>query len=195
MLSVHCRRPTDKHYGLPDYACGRTIVETLNIPVVINGGIYDMETARAVYKETGAHALMCAQGLLKNHRMLTDDAPCPAALAAEYLESCLHYPPPSPLYIRKHLRWMFREELQPIKTTNAAEYKAQFTNWRPRLWTFLVRPYLTSLFQFQQIVHMYCLLAKISVPDSLATLQLPTPTFKNIKAAKSRIGKNVKKDS
>jgi len=85
------------------------------------------------------------------------------------------------LYVRKHLRWIFRDELQPVKSDDPAVFKAQFTDWRPRLWTFLVRPYLTEMIQFQQVVHLYCVLANIAVPESLTLLNLPTPTFKSIK--------------
>ena len=45
----------------------------------------------------------------------------PAYLAAEYLDYCEKYPPPSTLYIRKHLRWIFREELQPAQRYPGAE--------------------------------------------------------------------------
>ena len=185
LLSVHCRRPSDKHYGEPDYECGKLLVETLTIPVCINGGIYDLSKAKHVLKTTGAYSVMCAQGLLKNPRMLMDAKPCVAAVAAEYLASCALYPPPNALYIRKHLRWIFRDAIEPERTKNMEDYKAQFKEWRPRLWTFLVRPYLTSMIQFQQVVHLYCLLAEIELPKELVELNLPVPTFKSIKKAKN----------
>ena len=185
VLAVHCRRAGEKHNGEPDYAAGALLVQALNIPVVINGGIYDSNKAAQVMEQTGCTAVMVAQGLLENHRMLVEENACPSELAAEYLDNCIQWPPPSTLYIRKHLRWIFRKELQPKRTTNMAEYKAQFKEWRPRLWTFLVRPYLTDMFQFQQVVHMYCVLAEIQVPDTLLQLNLPVPTFKNIRAAKN----------
>ena len=181
LISVHCRTPSSKHNGAPDYEAGRLIVNSVNIPVVINGGIESEEKARSVLQQTGAHGVMVAQGLLKNHRMLVDNIPSPSELAAEYLSSCVLHPPPSSLYVRKHLRWIFRDELQPVKSDDPAVFKAQFTDWRPRLWTFLVRPYLTEMIQFQQVVHLYCVLAKIDVPESLTLLNLPTPTFKSIK--------------
>ena len=185
VLAVHCRRPGEKHNGEPDYASGALLVEALDIPVVINGGINNGQKACAVMKETNCHSVMVAQSLLENHRMLVDVNACAGELAAEYLANCVRWPPPSPLYIRKHLRWIFRKELQPVRTSNPEEYKAQFKSWRPKLWTFLVRPYLTDMIQFQQVVHMYCLLSKIVVPDSLLKLKLEAPTFKSIKAAKN----------
>jgi hypothetical protein len=35
-----------------------------------------------------------------------------ASLAAEYLDFCEKYRPPTPYYVRKHLRWVFRGVLQ-----------------------------------------------------------------------------------
>jgi tRNA-dihydrouridine synthase/acylphosphatase len=187
LLAVHCRRAGEKHNGEPDYAAGALLVEALDIPVVINGGIYDGNKAIDVVRQTNCHAVMVAQGLLENHRMLVEQNVCPSILAAEYLESCVKYPPPNPLYIRKHLRWIFRKQLQPKKTTNLADYKKQFTDWRPKLWTFLVRPYLTDMIQFQQVVNMYCNLAKIDVPESLLKLNLPTPSFKSIRHIRDNV--------
>ena len=130
------------------------MVEALGIPVVINGGINNGQKACAVMKETNCHSVMVAQSLLENHRMLVDVNACAGELAAEYLANCVRWPPPSPLYIRKHLRWIFRKELQPVRTSNPEEYKAQFKSWRPKLWTFLVRPYLTDMIQFQQVLQL-----------------------------------------
>ena len=76
-----------------------------------------------------------------------------ADIAAEYLDYAEKYPPPSPLFIRKHLRWIFRKQLQPkSKNPTPEEYK---TNWKSRLWTFLVRPYLTGIDQFRLVVLLF----------------------------------------
>lgn len=178
LLAVHCRRRKDKHGGLPDLAAGAKLVRSLNIPVVINGGVNSVSAATRVLNTTGAYAVMAAQGFLENPCLLNFNHDCrtadPAFLAAEYLNFAEQYPPPSALYIRKHLRWIFRKELEPVD-----RMAVNFSDWRPRLWTFLVRPYLETIEQFRAVVVLYANLNDSKVPTSLE--YLPKPTFRSIK--------------
>eukprot|EP00978_Attheya_sp_CCMP212_P001054 scaffold2161_cov57-Attheya_sp.AAC.2 len=184
LLTVHCRGRTDKHNGEARFDTGATLIKALDIPVIINGSISSSSDVERVVRETGAHGVMVARGFLENHRMLQKEGKekeriDPAALAAEYLDFAEKYPPPSPLYIRRHFRWMFRGELQPDSSD-----KIDFKDWRPRLWTFLVRPYLETIDQFRQVVRLYATLNASTIPPSLA--HLPEPSFKSIRNGKKR---------
>ena len=131
---------------------------------------------------TRATTVMCAQGMLVNPFMLDGvraDSSCAARAAFEYLDSVEEWGVPSALYIRKHLRWIFRAELQPTQKYPPKEAYMGSNGWRPRLWNFLVRPYLTSLYQFRQVVHFFCLKAGVEVPVDISSL--PLPTFKSIR--------------
>eukprot|EP00547_Thalassionema_nitzschioides_P000430 CAMPEP_0194202156 /NCGR_PEP_ID=MMETSP0156-20130528/2256_1 /TAXON_ID=33649 /ORGANISM="Thalassionema nitzschioides, Strain L26-B" /LENGTH=367 /DNA_ID=CAMNT_0038927571 /DNA_START=98 /DNA_END=1201 /DNA_ORIENTATION=- len=170
-LTVHCRQKEDKHDSKPDLQCGRALVAALQIPVIINGAVISsQEDVDTTLKETNATTIMIARPFLSNHRLLKESNPAPACLAAEYLEYCGYYSPPSPLYIQKHLRWIFRRELD-IK---------DFKNWRYHLWTFLARPYLQSLRQFREVVVLYITLSGCNMPEQLR--DVPTPvTFSSIR--------------
>ncbi len=207
MLTVHCRPRVSKHKGAPNFDYGKALVEALDIPVILNGDVSSMEDARRILQSTGAAGVMAARGFLRNPRMLSliegegqaeaqesggaganpsaIRGMChnPAYLAAEYLEYCELYPPPSMLYIRKHLRWIFREELQPAeRKPGAAVFRDPVNGWRAQLWTFLVRPYIDTLDQFRQIVGLFSLKAGVEpLPASIARLPAETFSFKAIR--------------
>jgi tRNA-dihydrouridine synthase B len=65
-LTLHPRSATQRHQGTPDYALVRELVEELDVPVVVSGGLRDAESARRAWEETGAEALMLARGSLGN---------------------------------------------------------------------------------------------------------------------------------
>jgi tRNA-dihydrouridine synthase 1 len=181
LLTVHCRRRVDvRHDVKPDLEAGRRIVAALSpIPVVINGGSYTVDDVTNTLAITHAHAVMVARGFLENPRLLVqpqqhDISIDPAFLAVEYLDSAEESPPPSPLYIRMHLRWIFRSFLHPEQG-----YPESYEDWRPRLWTFLVRPYLETIDQFRQVVALYVKLNCSELPPSLR--DFPDPSFQSIR--------------
>lgn len=194
-IAIHCRRRTDKHDGPPDWVAGAKLVAAMdNFPIVLNGGVLKAEDAHSVMGQTKCHAVMVAQGYLQNHRMFLgkndicndEFATSPAHLAAEYLEYAEQHPPPCYLYIQKHLRWIFRKELQPEDELNI-----DYADWRPRLWGFLVRSYLRTVEQFRLIVALYVKLSMEdghgeddddSIPASIKDL-VKDVTFKTVKMA------------
>ena len=177
MLTVHCRRREEKHQGLPDYDTGGAIVTALDglLPVVINGNMWTLDDARTILNTTKAHAVMAARGFLRNPLLLmssstdtsfTSDGAkttTPLFMAASYLDYCEKHPPPSPLYIRTHFRWIFREELEPNH-----KYDRDYTDWKVRLWTFLVRPYLETIYQFRQVLALYARLKYSTEKDEIS---------------------------
>ncbi|CAB9523629.1 dihydrouridine(20a/20b) synthase [Seminavis robusta] len=162
LLTIHCRQRTDKHDGIPNLQVARDVVhalkeDSISMPIVLNGWHWkDVPHALA---STGAYGVMLARDFLRNPRLLQPQQHAnnyyPGQLAAEYLEFAKRHPPPSPLYMKLHLRWIFRAALEPRdKTIHPAILYAN-NNWKPRLWTFLARPYLTCLEQFRQVVFLY----------------------------------------
>jgi tRNA-dihydrouridine synthase len=211
VLALHCRRRTDKHNGTPDLETGKSVVDALSIPVIINGAhVTTLSDIVTTLETTQADSIMIGRAFLTNPQLMSDimtpQTPLslsppvplitnPAILAAEYIDCCEKYPPPSPLYIQKHLRWIFRDYLaQESSSTTPYDY----SDWRFRLWTFLVRPYLKSLYQFRQVVVLYVKLDHESRSGSTRTLSstvswleklpeslqhLPEPSFKSIRHA------------
>lgn len=209
VLAIHCRHRVEKHNGHPDLDVGRRLVQELPIPVIVNGciiqSLQDLENSvidmgSCLDENDGTdggstvHGIMIGRKLLENPMLFTNQLAEPANLAAEYLDCVEQYPPPSPLYIQKHLRWIFRSFLdvqshpKPLASSrkehvalinSQATRNRDYSDWRTRLWTFLVRPFLTTLGQFRQIVCLYVILSGSTMPPSLAFI--PKPTFKSIR--------------
>ena len=165
ILAVHCRQRVEKHEGVPDLEAGKQLVHALTIPVWINGSLVkNVSDIQRVLEYTKADGVMVAREFLENPSMLQPQNQPPAVLAAEYLDCAELYPPPSHLYIQKHLRWIFRRYLEPLSDDLE---RFPYIDWKARLWTFLVRPYITTLDQFRQVVALYAKLSSSALPQSL----------------------------
>src|SRR3954447_4900394 len=53
-IGFHPRVATKGHKGSPDYALARELVERIEVPVIISGGLSSAEAARRAYEESGA---------------------------------------------------------------------------------------------------------------------------------------------
>ena len=65
-IGFHPRPASAGHKGSPDYALTRELVERLDVPVIVSGGLKSAEAARRAYRESGADAVMIARGALGN---------------------------------------------------------------------------------------------------------------------------------
>ncbi len=65
-IAFHPRHASQQHKGLPDYALAREVVESLDVPVMISGGLMSEEKAHKVMEITGAEAILLARGALGN---------------------------------------------------------------------------------------------------------------------------------
>jgi len=65
-VAFHPRHASQQHAGTPDYAMARRLAETLDVPVVLSGGLSDDDRALRAFEESGAAALMLARGSLGN---------------------------------------------------------------------------------------------------------------------------------
>lgn len=186
-VTVHCRDKNDKHNGNADWHSGGKIVDACrNFPIVLNGQVSNFNDFQRVRDQTKCHAVMAATGYLRNHRCYDPahsgvDA---ISVAVEYLDFVDLYPPPSYLYIQKHLRWIFREKLQP--EDDASFNPGDYSDWRVKLWSFLVRPFLRNIEQYRLFVALYVQLSgcgkECNVPESICHL-VDDVTFGMVKKA------------
>jgi nifR3 family TIM-barrel protein len=65
-VAFHPRAAATQHKGEPDYGLARELVECLEIPVIVSGGLDTAEAARYAYEASGAAAVMIARGSLGN---------------------------------------------------------------------------------------------------------------------------------
>ncbi len=63
-ITVHPRLQTQRFRGTPDYSLIENIKKQLHIPVLVSGGIIDMQTAQTVYEQTGADGFLIGRGQL-----------------------------------------------------------------------------------------------------------------------------------
>ena len=65
-ISFHPRSAQVQHKGTPDYALAAEVVQALDVPVILTGGMNDAAGIQAVMDDTGAAAVMLARGGLGN---------------------------------------------------------------------------------------------------------------------------------
>jgi tRNA-dihydrouridine synthase B len=65
-ISFHPRHASQQHKGKPDYDLAREVVEALDVPVIVSGGLLSDERAVEAFERSGADAVMLARGSLGN---------------------------------------------------------------------------------------------------------------------------------
>jgi nifR3 family TIM-barrel protein len=115
-ISFHPRHASQQHSGDPDYALAAELVERLDAPVIVSGGLSSDERALAAFERTGAEAVMLARGSLGNpwrfERLLglRDGDPTRAEVVAE-------------------LRWVIDRAEEHLGVDRAGRYLRKFYPW------------------------------------------------------------------
>jgi tRNA-dihydrouridine synthase B len=65
-IGFHPRSAAVRHKGTPDYDLAARLVQTLDAPVILTGGLSTVQAVRAGHERTGAAAVMLARGTLGN---------------------------------------------------------------------------------------------------------------------------------
>jgi nifR3 family TIM-barrel protein len=115
-LAFHPRAATKGHKGQPDYALTRRLVERVEVPVIVSGGLADADTARRAYEESGADAVMIARGSLGNPWVF------------EELTGRRHRPPHRAEVVAE-LLWVIDRAEEHLGGERAARYLRKFYPW------------------------------------------------------------------
>jgi nifR3 family TIM-barrel protein len=115
-ITFHPRHAQQQHKGVPDYALAAEVVQKLDIPVVISGGLSDEEHALRAFEQTGAEAVMLARGSLGNpwrfERLLG-----------------LREDPPTKEEVADELRWVIARAEEHLGVERAGRYLRKFYPW------------------------------------------------------------------
>jgi tRNA-dihydrouridine synthase B len=115
-IGFHPRHASQQHKGTPDYELAARLVEELDVPVIVSGGLSSDEAALEAFERTGADAVMLARGSLGNpwrfERLLgrRDGEPSRAEVIAE-------------------LRWVIERAEEHLGVERAGRYLRKFYPW------------------------------------------------------------------
>jgi tRNA-dihydrouridine synthase B len=115
-IGFHPRSAAVHHKGEPDYALARELAASLEVPMVISGGLSTAEAARRAYRESEADAVMIARGSLGNPWIFEE-------LTGERAE------PPSAAEIVEELLWVIDRAEEHLGAARAAHYLRKFYPW------------------------------------------------------------------
>jgi tRNA-dihydrouridine synthase B len=115
-IAFHPRSAAVHHKGVPDYELAARLVASLPAPVILTGGLHDVESVRAAFAQTGAAAVMLARGALGNPWLFEqllgdrDTGPSRAEVLAE-------------------LEWTMTRAVEHLGAERAARYLRKFYPW------------------------------------------------------------------
>jgi tRNA-dihydrouridine synthase B len=115
-IGFHPRAATVGHKGRPDYALTRELVERIDVPVIVSGGLKSAEAARRAYAESGAAAVMLARGSLGNPWLFEELTGARSS-------------PPSRDEVVAELLWVIDRAEEHLGTERAGRYLRKFYPW------------------------------------------------------------------
>jgi len=115
-IAFHPRAAATQHKGAPDYSLAGELVERLEVPVIISGGLDTAGDARHAYEASGADAVMIARGSLGNPWIFEE-------LTGRRVD------PPSREEMVAELLWVVDRAEEHLGPGRAARYLRKFYPW------------------------------------------------------------------
>jgi tRNA-dihydrouridine synthase len=121
-IAFHPRSAAVHHKGVPDYELAGRLVQTLDAPVILTGGLHDAQATLAAYEQTGAAAVMLARGSLGNPWLF-------AQLLEDPARPREHRRAPSRAEVLAELDWVVDRAVEHLGATRAGRYLRKFYPW------------------------------------------------------------------
>jgi nifR3 family TIM-barrel protein len=115
-IGFHPRSAQVHHKGSPDLDLARELVESLNAPVILSGGMSDPDAITAAFEHTGCEAVMLARGALGNPWLF-------ARLLGTRDEE------PTTPEILEELEWVMQRAVEHLGERRAGRYLRKFYPW------------------------------------------------------------------
>jgi nifR3 family TIM-barrel protein len=115
-IAFHPRSAAVHHKGQPDYALASRVVERLDVPVILTGGLSDPAAVRSAFAQTGATAVMLARGALGNPWLFSQ-------LLGERGDE------PSRAEVLAELDWVCARAVEHLGEERAGRYLRKFYPW------------------------------------------------------------------
>ena len=115
-IAFHPRVARKGHKGTPDYELARELAESIPVPMIISGGLSDVDAARRAYEESGADALMVARGSFGYPWIFAE-------------LTGTEVPEPSSEAIMEELLWVMDRAEEHLGSERAGRYLRKFYPW------------------------------------------------------------------
>ncbi|KAI8377684.1 uncharacterized protein BYT42DRAFT_593849 [Radiomyces spectabilis] len=107
-LTVHGRTRHQKSTEPVNYEGIKLVRESINTPVLANGGVFSLKDAETLYEKTGVDGVMSARGLLQNPALFAGHDYTPWECVEKYVQLALGYGTNSFIF-HHHLMYMFED--------------------------------------------------------------------------------------
>jgi tRNA-dihydrouridine synthase B len=115
-IAFHPRSAAVHHKGVPDYELAARLVDTLDAPVILTGGLSDAPSTLSAFEQTGAAAVMLARGSLGNPWLFEQ-------LLGARAED------PTRAEVLAELEWTMDRAVEHLGVARATRYLRKFYPW------------------------------------------------------------------
>jgi nifR3 family TIM-barrel protein len=115
-IGFHPRSAQVHHKGTPDLELARELVQTLDAPVILSGGMHDPDAIRHAFAFTGCEAVMLARGALGNPWLFA------RLLGTRNGE-------PTTAEVLAELEWVMQRAVEHLGEPRAGRYLRKFYPW------------------------------------------------------------------